>query len=600
MTGLGRDDGDAMPSARPGTLPAGPDEDHESAAVRRAVTAVPQPLVRQAVLVVPLLIDLVVVLASGRQSDLNGFYLAGGGVLALATLAAVLTSRRATRAGRRRVPVAVASAILLTDLAAIGLMQLVSGGNGLMLLAVLPAMWLGADLRMRGVGLTLVGTTLLVSAPALVYFDFAHSAWSRSLLLPVVVSLCSLTVAGTGQVWARQNLELERQGRRLEDALSEVMANRALNDAIVSTVDVGLVALDRDGEYKSVNPRHADFMRLAFPTGHAGRAGQLGEVFSADHATRLRRDEMPTVRAMNGEKFADLVIWVGEDRANQKALSVSAGPVLDAEGSFDGAVLVYKDITDLMAALKVKDEFVASVSHELRTPLTSIMGFLDLVLDEADAVTPAARRQLDVVKRNSVRLMRLVGDLLFTAQVDEGHLALTLGDVDLAAMLRQALADHAPGAAEDRVSLHSSVPVSLVLRGDPTRVRQLVDNLLSNAIKYTPPGGSVTVRARARQGEVVLMVTDTGIGISVEDQRRLFTRFFRTQDVENRAIQGIGLGLAITKSIVDAHEGRIQVASRSGRGSTFVVSLPTAGPDPAGRLTPAAEPGAVPGLAQTG
>ena len=118
----------------------------------------------------------------------------------------------------------------------------------------------------------------------------------------------------------------------------------------------------------------------------------------------------------------------------------------------------------------------------------------------------------------------------------------------------------------------------MVLQGDPTRLRQLLDNLLSNALKYTPPGGTVRVVLERRDDEVVLTVSDTGIGISTDDLSRLFTRFFRARDAESLAIQGVGLGLAITKSIIESHDGRIQVESAGGRGSTFIVRLPVAGP----------------------
>jgi signal transduction histidine kinase len=544
--------------------------------VQPLVAGVPQPLIRQAVLFAAVLVDLVLLLLWGEAGKIGGFYWAGLSLL-LATIGV------AAGASLKAVPAGVVLLLPLVDLAAIGLMRLVPGGNGLGILAVLPAMWLAADLRMRGVGLTVVGTLGLVTAPSLFYFGLEHSWWSRGLLVPTVAGMCALTVAGTAQVWHRQNQELERQGKRLQEALREATVNRALNDAIVSTVDVGLVALDRDGAYKSVNPRHVDFLRLAYPDGHRGRAGQPGAVYAADRETLLAPADMPTVRAMNGERFSDQVIWVGEPRSGQRALSVSAGTVVDAAGEFDGAVLAYKDITELMSALKVKDDFVASVSHELRTPLTSIMGFLDLVLDEDDSVDPEVREQLEVVKRNSERLLGLVSDLLSTAQTDGGRLKVHVRTFDVTALVHQAVLEMSPRATASDIDLQHHLPGPLPMQADPTRVRQMVDNLLSNALKYTPTGGTVVVRLEERGHEVAFVVRDTGIGISPADLERLFTRFFRARDAEARAIQGIGLGLAITKSIVESHDGRIEVDSEGGRGSTFTVLLPRGGP---GRLPP--------------
>jgi two-component system, OmpR family, phosphate regulon sensor histidine kinase PhoR len=544
-----------------------------SGAFGQALTGLRTPLVRQCVLLVPVSLDLLLLLLWGSPSTVGPFYLAGLALLGVATVVASSTVLLSS------LPRLLVVALPVVDLAAIGLMRLVPDGNGLGVLAVLPAMWLAADHRMRGVGIGLLTTLALVSAPSLWYFGMDVAWWSRALLVPAIVGMCAITVAGTTQLWERQNQALEEQGRRLEQALAEVTANQALNQAIVTTVDVGLVALDRNGDFRVVNPRHHEFLDLAFPDGHPRRAGEQGYSYAPNRATLLPREDMPTVRAMAGEEFSDCVIWVGRDPESRRALSVSAKPVLDAAGEFDGAVLAYQDVTDLMSALRIKDDFVASVSHELRTPLTAIMGFLDLVLDEEGSVSPSARQQLCVVKRNSERLLRLVSDLLFAAQVREGRLALDVERFDLAELAWQAVADHAPRAATESVALLHELPKSLAVEADPVRIRQVVDNLLSNALKYTPAGGTVTLRlVEMLDDEVALVVSDTGIGIDKRELSRLFTRFFRTHDAETRAIQGVGLGLAITKSIVESHDGHIDVQSRAGEGSTFTVVLPRSGP----------------------
>ena len=226
LEGPGRDD----------AAPATP----ESALLQNIVAAVPKPLIRQAVLLVPMLCEFVARLVWGQPSSVSGFYLLGLSIMLAATGAALTATYRSTGSQ-------AAVVILLLDLAAIGMMRLVPEGNGLGILAVLPAMWLASEHRMRGVAMSLVGTLLLVSLPSLLYFGPEPAWWSRALLVPAVATMCALTVAGTAEVWARQNHQLEQQGQRLEAALCEVMSNRALNEAIVSTVDVGLVALDGTG-----------------------------------------------------------------------------------------------------------------------------------------------------------------------------------------------------------------------------------------------------------------------------------------------------------------------------------------------------------------
>jgi two-component system, OmpR family, phosphate regulon sensor histidine kinase PhoR len=217
------------------------------------------------------------------------------------------------------------------------------------------------------------------------------------------------------------------------------------------------------------------------------------------------------------------------------------------------------------------------------------------VLDE-EPLDASVRRQLDIVKRNAERLLQLVSDLLFTAQVDEGRLGVEVVTVDVSRLVGEAVGER---SASTGVAVHRVVEPSLVIRADPTRIRQVVDNLVSNAVKYTAPGGEVTVTLEGHDDEVVLAVQDTGMGIAQEDLDRLFTRFFRTRDAESRAIQGIGLGLAITKSIVEAHDGRIEVESEVGRGSTFVVRLPRCGPvrGPVGVPSPSGVPSAGRGTA---
>jgi signal transduction histidine kinase len=226
---------------------------------------------------------------------------------------------------------------------------------------------------------------------------------------------------------------------------------------------------------------------------------------------------------------------------------------------------------------RLKDEFLSLVSHELRTPLTSIRGYLDLVLDgEAGEINPEQRRFLEAVERNSGRLLRLVGDLLFVAQADAGRLSLERASVDLSELAAHCVEEAAPAATEKSVSLvllAESVP-SLV--GDRGRLAQVLDNLVSNALKFTPEGGTVQVRTSAHEEHVVLEVEDTGIGIPQDDQPRLFDRFFRSAVAEDQAIPGTGLGLAIVKAIVEAHSGRISISSREGVGTTFRVELPLA------------------------
>ena len=226
---------------------------------------------------------------------------------------------------------------------------------------------------------------------------------------------------------------------------------------------------------------------------------------------------------------------------------------------------------------RLKDEFLSLVSHELRTPLTSIRGYLDLVLDEeAGDLNPEQRRFLEAVERNSGRLLRLVGDLLFVAQADAGRLSLEQAKVDLAGLAADCVEGAAPAAAQKSINLVLAATPVPAFVGDKGRLAQVLDNLVSNALKFTPEGGSVEVSTKVTGNCVSIEVADTGIGIPVADQPRLFERFFRSSVADDQAIPGTGLGLAIVKAIVEAHKGEITIDSKEGRGTTVRIDLPLA------------------------
>jgi signal transduction histidine kinase len=228
---------------------------------------------------------------------------------------------------------------------------------------------------------------------------------------------------------------------------------------------------------------------------------------------------------------------------------------------------------------RVKDDFIASVSHELRTPLTSIRGYLELILDnEVGEVNEEQREFLKIIERNSERLLSLIGDLLFSAQVEAGRVELDLEDTELGVLVDDSVESARPRAAANGVELTRSTTDALALRGDTKRLSQLLDNLVSNAVKFTPSGGTVAVSLTRVNGCAVVEVSDTGPGISPEDQAHLFERFYRTSSAAT--IPGTGLGLSIAKVIVEAHGGVMEVASDLGSGTTFRVELPLAPTEP--------------------
>lgn len=361
----------------------------------------------------------------------------------------------------------------------------------------------------------------------------------------------------------------------LRAAMDLIDHQRRMARAILDTVDVGLLLIDKHGHYEEMNRRHHDFIDLAYPDGHRQQAGQLGAVYAADGVSEVGRDDMPSIRAVRGEEFDDYRIWVGDDPMSRRALAVSARTVRGVDGGLDGAALAYSDITDLMQAIRAREDLMAAVSHELRTPLTSVLGHLEILLDRTD-LDESAAREIRVAYRNALRLSHLVADLLESAQHRDGRVHLSLGPVDLADLVRDAAPAWFEAARTRGLELEVDVPPSAASYADLDRLRQVADNLVHNAVKYTDPGGSisVTVAVVADTG-VRLSVVDTGIGIESDDLARVFVPFFRTRAALDRMTPGVGLGLGIVRTIVEAHRGRLGVESRPGIGSTFTVDLPT-------------------------
>jgi signal transduction histidine kinase len=231
---------------------------------------------------------------------------------------------------------------------------------------------------------------------------------------------------------------------------------------------------------------------------------------------------------------------------------------------------------ELLEADKLKDEFIALVSHDLRTPLTSIIGYVELALDE-DGGAPLdeeRRGYLRVVARSSDRLLRLVDDLLLAARLQSGRLMLDLDEVDMTALAAQALDELNVRAEQKGVSLFLGSDDRVPIECDRRRLLQLFDNLLSNAVKFTPKGGRVEVRVERSLVGAEIEILDTGIGVEPGEEERIFDRFYRSPSAVSEHVQGTGLGLFIARAIAERHGGTLIAARRPEGGTVFRLELP--------------------------
>lgn len=261
---------------------------------------------------------------------------------------------------------------------------------------------------------------------------------------------------------------------------------------------------------------------------------------------------------------------------SQVPVMLSVTKRVNGDGETVGYLFVASDMTQAKEVSRLKDEFVGLISHELRTPLSSILGYLELMRDdEDDPLSEEHLQYLAVAERNAHRLLRLVGDLLFTAQVESGKFPLDTRDLELHTILDAAIETARPIADNAGIELLKVLPHErAVVHGDPVRLGQAVDNLMSNAIKFTPRGGKVTLALGMDERGAVITVRDTGMGIAESELDKLFSRFFRATTATRNAVPGVGLGLTITKAIVTAHHGLMGVESEEGVGTQFSVTLP--------------------------
>ena len=524
------------------------------------------PRVAQYLFLLPVLVDLGYVRLHGSAA-LDRVYLVGLALAAVVTLIAIAT-------GRGWVSPRWCFLVPTLDIVVLGLMRLDPESTAAVAV-VFPVIWLGLQFGSRGI-VSATATVLVTFVVPMLTRAESASAIARTSQQIVLAMVCAVVVTVTAAMWQTQVADAADAQRMLERAVGDSADQRRFNEAILNSVDVGLLALDASGQVHSVNPRHQRFLESVGSTGAV--LDELGRTFGPDGFTPLEADGLPTWRAMHGEALRDYLIWVGQDPAGRRAFAVSASPFFTPSGGFDGAVLAYHDITDLMTAARLKDEFVATVSHELRTPLTSIVGYVDVLLEDVDQIPPDARPFLLTVQRNARRLHRLVDDLLSDA-LKLGKAELHLGRISLASVVRASAIEAEKSAHAAGLDFEVTIGKAILeVQGDSERLSQVIDNVFNNAIKFTPRGGKITGYVQREGRDAVVRISDTGRGIPPEELDDVFTKFFRSPGVQIDAIPGTGLGLAISKTIIEAHGGTISVTSTVGVGTTLEIRVPLAGP----------------------
>ncbi|WP_434992905.1 sensor histidine kinase [Arthrobacter sp. Ld5] len=463
----------------------------------------------------------------------------------------------------------------LLDFVAIGLARAAAGEalSGVGLLAAFPVVWIAAS-RVRTASAVAV---TFVASLAIIWFPLVArpgpvtlGSFVDPILLPIMLTGLAWFVSELTKDNRRRQAALRASQAALQESVKAGRARERLLGTVLDTVSVGVLAVDAHGDDILMNSRQREGHAAAAPPGNDDPAEAELLIFGEDRVTPIPPDRRPVLRAIGGEDLEGEQVWVGTGRS-QRALSISSRAMHDDDGAFAGTVVSFNDVTELLRALHAKDDFLSNVSHEFRTPLTSILGYLELGLERGTDLPDGVAGFLRVARRNALRLERLVEDLL---AINAGTFEVHPVPTDVGRILAEASSSSAVRAARAGVGLTNRAPTTLPAVADPLRLAQAVDNLLSNAVKYTRPGGSITLDAGLDEDGLTVRVEDTGIGIEAEELHQVFDRFFRSSSVRSSTVQGVGLGLLITKSIVSEHGGTITVTSEPGVGSCFSLRIP--------------------------
>lgn len=374
---------------------------------------------------------------------------------------------------------------------------------------------------------------------------------------------------------------LNETAARLDATIDSLSRERNRSGAILRSMVEGVAVIDARERLVFSNRAFAGILNL---DADKSEGRPLIEVVRNSQLVALIRKALQGEEGVQGDiamgfvhqrSFAVTAAPVNPLDPAAAAKDTSARPVSSAAPS--GAVVVLHDVTELRRLERVRQDFVANVSHEFKTPLTAIQGFAETLLAGALDDPKNNRRFLEIIREHASRLARLTDDLMKLARIEAGKMEVLFSPVNLAELAEGCAETARLKAARRQISLEIHVPATLPrVRGDANLLHEVLQNLLDNAVQYTHPGGSIKVTGAARQRDAVVTVADTGIGIPLADQERVFERFYRVDAARSREAGGTGLGLSIARHIVEAHGGRIWVESEVGSGSRFSFSLPLA------------------------
>lgn len=350
---------------------------------------------------------------------------------------------------------------------------------------------------------------------------------------------------------------------KLDLTIADLYRKKVEVESIVDSLNVGLIATDKDSKIILVNPAAGTFFAIA----------DCSLVIGDRIIEHIRNNQINTLLSetiqTNKPLTADVVM-------SERILQINTSPIKakDSNMGNSGGIVFIQDITKMRKLEQLRTEFVSNVTHELKTPITSIKGFIETLKSGALTDEKVATKFLDIIDIEAERLHDLINDILHLSEIETKQKDTNLESFSLRTAIEEVFAIVQNMAHEKGINLHNQVRPELMIKANKNRMKQLILNLVDNGLKYNVSQGAVTIAACRDLGKIVISVKDTGIGIPDEHQARIFERFYRVDKGRTRDRGGTGLGLSIVKHIVNLYNGDIKVRSELNKGTEFIIQIP--------------------------
>lgn len=351
-----------------------------------------------------------------------------------------------------------------------------------------------------------------------------------------------------------------QMGRQLKFNMNALSQEKEQLTSILSSMADGVITFNRDGTILITNPPAEIFLRYWY----------YEQGLSSENTDAVPSEVMELFQlAVNTEKEQ-----VGEISAQGRAWVIIVSPLYNKR-FIRGAVAVVRDMTEERKLDKMREDFIANVSHELRTPISMMQGYSEAIVDDIAQTDEEKKEMAKVIYDESLRMGRLVNELLDLARMEAGHILLNVESVEIDPYINRVIRKFHGLAKEKGIEVTVQLESEeQYFRFDPDRIEQVLTNLIDNAIRHVPDSGTVVIKGKTDERGLYLGVSDQGPGIPEEDLPFLFERFYKADKSRTRGVSGTGLGLAIAKNIIDAHRGNISVKSKLGQGTTFSIFIP--------------------------